>query len=138
MKTTTEKLMIWTKRIVLVLAVTAGVMLPSCEKEKYDVNVPFYYDNTDNKELEDESLRNYASDKYVRNIWIYIVPGEKFTDLAADNISRLRLILSGKMDISPKVRGRGNLIFRPGACTYGDSLDFVKMGFTVNQQNQLF
>lgn len=70
---TTEKLTIWARRAIpaLALAATAGVMLPSCEKEKekYDVNVPFYYDNDSNKELEDASLRNYAADKCVRNIY---------------------------------------------------------------------
>ena len=133
-------LTVWAKRALpaLALAGVAGLTLPSCEKEpeKHDVNVPFYYDNTNNKELEDASLRKYAADKSVRNIYITVVPGEDFTNLASDNISRLRLFVKNKMDISSKNQGRGNFAFAPGVCTYGDSIDIVKMGFTINQQNQ--
>ena len=69
-------------------------------------------------------------------IYIAVAPGEKFTNYGPNNISRLRLFLENKMDISSKISGRGNFEFKPGVCTYGDSLDIVKMGFTVNQQNQ--
>lgn len=139
MKITTEKLTIWAKRAIpaLALAATAGVMLPSCEKEKHDVTIPFYNDNNENTELLDDNIiRGYANDKQVRNIFITIMPGEIFTNWASGDISAIRSALSKKMAISPKIRGRGNFEFRPGYCMYGDSMDFVAMGFTVNQQNR--
>lgn len=69
-------------------------------------------------------------------IYITVVPGEEFTNLGANNISYLRLFLENKMNISSKIHGRGNFEFKPGKCTYGDSLGIVKMGFTINKQNQ--
>ena len=53
-----------------------------------------------------------------------------------DNIAASRRELQSVMKVSNKIAGRGNFEFKPGVCTYADSLDFVAMGFTVNKQNQ--
>ena len=56
--------------------------------------------------------------------------------LSSSSISVRRLELQMAIDESFKCKGRGNFNFKPGMCTYGDSLDLVKMGFTINKQNQ--
>ena len=125
--------------VVLLLGLSMGVS--SCGKEmddsdKLDVTIPFYYDNDYNLEWSIESLSNYAAHECVRNIFIAIVPGEKFTNLATGNISILRRKMDAVMAISPKISGRGNFVFSPGNCAYGESLRFVEIGFTVNQQER--
>lgn len=133
-------LTIWAKRAIpaLALAAVAVLTLPSCEKEieQHDVIIPYYKDNNNNLEIRDEKIQAYAADKQVRNIFITVMPEEIFTDWWSGYISKARSRLSETMSLSPKIRGRGNFEFKPGECMPGDSLDFVKMGFTVNQQNQ--
>lgn len=141
MKITTEKLTIWAKRAVLTLALaaTAGVMLPSCEKDKiqqHDEVIWFYSNNLDNLRFGPDTIQKYAADKHVRYIYITVAPGEKFTSFSSSNISACRRELQMAMSESPKCHGRGNFEFEPGFCNRGDSLDFVAMGFTVNQQNR--
>ncbi len=120
------------------LALPLALLLPtSCDKEQHDVTIPFYQNNNGNTEfLDDNIIRGYANDKSVRCIYITVMPGEVFTNWIPDDISIGRLLIANKMAISPKIHGRGNFEFKPGYCTYGDSLDFVKMGFTINQQNR--
>ncbi len=132
----TSHLTIWAKRAIHALAL-AGMALTACDKEQHDVTIPFYNNNNGNTEyLDDNVIRNYANDKLVRSIYITIMSGEIFTNWTTDVISEKRLRLADKIAISPKIHGRGNFVFRPGYCMPGDSLDFVRMGFTVNQQNQ--
>lgn len=133
-------LTIWAKRAIpaLALAAVAVLTLPSCEKEieQHDEEILYYYNNNNNPKWNMETLNKYAADKTVRNVYITIAPGEIFTGLTSDNISFRRRGLQKAMNVSPKFHGRGNFVFTPGRCVYGDSLDFVAMGFTVNQQNQ--
>lgn len=140
MKITTGKLMIWAKRAVLALALaaTAGVMLPSCEKEieQHDEVIWYYYNNNENPQWKLDTLNKYVADKHVRRIYITVAPWETFKYCNVDNISSKRRELQDVMDFSAKFSGRGNFDFKPGVCTYGDSLDFLAMGFTINQQNR--
>ncbi|MDE6515856.1 MAG: hypothetical protein K2L03_07450, partial [Bacteroidales bacterium] len=123
-------LTLWAKCAVPALAL-AAMVLPACEKpvEQHDEEILYYYDNN-NPKWNMETLNKYAADKTVRNIYIAVAPGEVFTSLASDNISFRRRELQNAMNVSPKCHGRGNFEFTPGCCTYGDSLDFVAMGFT--------
>ena len=132
----------WAKRMFCLLALTATAVLtlPSCEKEpeqiqQHDEEIYYYYDNNNNPKWSVDTLSKYAADKTVRNVYITVAPGEVFTNLTSDDISFSRRGLQNAMSISSKNKGRGNFVFVPGRCTYGDSLDFVAMGFTINQQN---
>lgn len=128
-------LILWAKRVIPALAL-AMVTLAACDKEKHDVTILYYNDNRGNTEyLDNDIIRGYANDKLVCNIYITIAPGEIFTNWTTDVISEKRLRLAEKMAISPKIHGRGNFEFKLGYCMPGDSLDFVVMGFTINQQN---
>ena len=68
--------------------------------------------------------------------YITIAPGVEFTHFKSTDIAFNRRELQFVMKDSPKCRGRGNFVFAPGVCLRADSLDFVDMGFTVNQQNR--
>ena len=131
-------LTIWAKRAVPALAL-AAMVLPACKKEpdqiqQHDEEILYYTNNNENPKWKRDTINKYASDKSVR--CIYIVPAESFIYFNSDNISASRRELQKVMDISSKCRGRGNFEFTSGVCTYGDSLDLVAMGFTVNQHNQ--
>ncbi|MDE6515654.1 MAG: hypothetical protein K2L03_06420 [Bacteroidales bacterium] len=130
-------LTIWAKRAIPALAL-AAMVLPACEKpvEQHDEVILYYYNNNNNPKWNMETLNKYAADKTVRNVYITVAPGEKFTSLTSDDISFTRRELQNAMNVSQKNKGTGNFLFTPGRCLYGDSLDFVAMGFTVNQQNQ--
>lgn len=95
--------------------------------------IPFYGNNNYNLEWSIESLSNYAAHECVRNIFITIAPGEKFTSLTTEDKPFLRYKMDAVMAISPKISGQGNFVFAPGDCAYGDSSRFVEIGFTVNQ-----
>ena len=143
---TQNLLTVWAKRALclLALAATAGLMLPACDKnkideepfEQYDEEIYYYHNNNDNPKWHVDTIRKYASDKYIRYIYITIAPGETFTHLDSYEIAWHRRQLQFAMKETPKCRGRGNFEFTPGCCLTPDSLDFVDMGFTVNQQNQ--
>ena len=130
-------LTLWAKRAVPALAL-AAMVLPACENpvEQHDEEILYYENNNHNPKWNMETLNKYAADKTVRNIYITVAPGEVFTNLTSDDISFRRRGLQNAMNVSPKCHGRGNFIFVPGLCLYGDSLDIIAMGFTVNQQNQ--
>ncbi|MCM1169285.1 MAG: hypothetical protein NC324_05045 [Bacteroides sp.] len=134
-------LMIWAKRAFfgLALAGTAGLMLPACEKEpieQHDEEILYYKNNNNNPKWKIDTVNKYVADKHVRYIYITVAPSETFQYCNSDNISAQRRDLQEIMAISSKCRGRGDFDFKPGVYTFGDSLDFVKMGFTINQQNQ--
>ena len=136
-------LTIWVKRAVpaLALAGVAGLTLPSCEKEpeqikQHDEEIFYYSDNNNNPRLNLDTIRSYANSEKVRFIYITVANGKQFISWNSNGISSIRYELQLVKDISSKVKGRGNFEFTPGVCTYGDSLDFVAMGFTINQQNQ--
>ncbi len=121
----------------LVFALPLVLLLPtSCDKEQHDEEILYYENNNNNPKWNLNTLNKYAADKTDRNVYITVAPGEIFTNLTSDDISFCRRELQNAMNISSKNKGRGNFVFVPGRCMYGDSLDFVTMGFTVNQQNR--
>ena len=136
---------IWAKRALclLALAATASLILPACDKNKIDEEpivqhdevIYYYYNNNYNLRYSPDTVHKYDADERVRYIYITVKDGEKFTSCQSDHISFHRREIQFAMKESSKCRGRGNFMFEPGQCTYGDSLDFVAMGFTVNQQN---
>ena len=138
MKTKTQ----WITRIFcLSILITSVVLISqSCEKEnnieQHDAVIWYYYINNNNPQWKRDTLNKYAGDKHIRNVYITIAPGESFKNTSTYGASAMRYELQAAMNISPKFSGRGNFDFTPGVCAYGDSMDLVKMGFTINQQNQ--
>ena len=147
----------WSQCLLGVAVLALGWAGTSCEKIKddeiVDIIVPYYvyYRNhhTIHEEFEDyrysaammdDSLRNCAAHPYVRRIYISIpFPYEyQFKRFSCDEISQMCLELSEKMTISSKISGRGNFRFEQGICRKEDRLSFIAMGFTVNQEKELY
>ncbi|MDE5704319.1 MAG: hypothetical protein K2H70_05800 [Bacteroidales bacterium] len=101
MNITTEKLTIWAKRAIpaLALAATAGVMLPSCEKEpieQHDEVILYYNNNNNNPRVSFDTIRKYSVDKSVRSIYITVTNGNDFLSASANTISGHRRTLQKK------------------------------------------
>lgn len=84
-----------------------------------------------------ETLQNYANDKTIKTI--YLVPTKHWNGLAAHNITYFRNnFLQPRLNISPKIRGRGDFDFALGEASKvpNDSLWFVQQGWTINKKYQ--
>lgn len=110
-------------------------MFTACSKEDdlHDVELTFSID----KSIEYGTIERHAKDPSVRTI--YLVPIEDWQRGHSGNINYLReKFLQPRLDISPKVWGRGNFNFTPGMADKADSLWFLQHGWTINKylQNQ--
>lgn len=83
-----------------------------------------------------DTLQKYIDDKTVKTI--YMVTTGHWSTLGPNNISNMRKNLQPCMELSTKLRGRGNFDFRLGAasCVPNDSLWFVQQGWTINKDRQ--
>lgn len=143
MKITTGKLMVWAKRAVLVLALaaTAGVMMPSCEKEPKEepYREPYekilWWNNNYNyiDSIHPKIIKHFARDKACTHIYLALTPDARDDYISTHDITNMRNVLQERVNISPKVSGRGDFWFQRGAALPEDSLWFVQHGWTVNQ-----
>lgn len=96
-----------------------------------------------NKELvfslyDAESISNDTIQKYLNMSHIdtvFMVPRGSFYFDGRDGPAMIRGVLEPKINLSPRVRGRGDMAFLPGQPTANptDSLWFVNNGWTVNK-----
>ena len=123
-----------------IVAIACATLLPtSCsregkEEEPHDVVVEFD-DIRLNEQLNKEKLQELANDKSVKTI--YLTPIEHWDGWAVNGINALRKgLLQPTMEISPKMRGRGDFDFKLGAASKvpDDSLWFVQQGWTINKK----
>lgn len=78
-------------------------------------------------------LKDYALQPEISNI--YLVPRGTWYQYGTYDIQALYFhTLNPLLKYSPKIRGRGNFVFTPGAASSRDSLWLVEHGWTVNQQ----
>ena len=126
------------KRALPILGFAGATLTTSCEKEPeplHDVELTFSVD----KSIEMSEIERYAQDPNVRII--YLVPIDDWQRAKYGNINFLRKnFLQPRLNISPKVWGRGNFNFIPGQASVipGDSLWYIQHGWTINKhlQNQ--
>ncbi len=85
-----------------------------------------------------KTLQEYANCDTVSNI--YLVPSPDFDwkqgSILPAGITQTRKQLQEKINVSPKIHGRGNFDFIPGRASMvpEDSLWFVQNGWTINKQ----
>lgn len=124
------------KRALPILGFAGATLTTSCEKEPdpmYDVELTFSIDKT----IEMSEIERYAQDPSVRTI--YLVPIDDWQRAKYGNINFMRKnFLQPRLDISPKVWGRGNFNFIPGEASVvpGDSLWYIQHGWTINKHIQ--
>lgn len=138
-----KKIIPYKLRRALSMATIAGATLmpASCskvEREEPTRDVVVEFDDMNlNEQLNKEKLQELANDKSVKNI--YLTPIEHWNGWQAASITVLReALLQPCLEMSPKMRGRGDFDFKLGAASKvpTDSLWFVKNGWTINIQSQ--
>jgi len=79
-----------------------------------------------------DKIEEAAANSLVRDI--HLVPSGHFLNYSPTNINNIiNNTLRPAVEVSPKVKGKGNLEFWPGNASVNDSLWFVANGWTVNQ-----
>lgn len=133
------------RRAISMAAIIGAPILPiaaSCNEIEpeptptHDVEIKFNQRES-SKILTFEMLQNYANDETVKTI--YLVPIEHWDGNVAGNITFMRKnFLQPRLNISPKIRGRGDFDFALGEASKvpTDSLWFVQQGWTINKKYQ--
>lgn len=130
------------EQIVCLLIVSAGVV--SCNKNNqesapeptHDVEIVFDSEIAE-EVLTFKVLQDYASDKTIKTI--YLIPTGHWNGNIAANITQMRKrFFQPRMELSPKIRGRGDLDFKLGEASKvpEDSLWYVQQGWTINKAYQ--
>ena len=128
-------------KLKLTAAIGLPLLLGACQEKQepeptHDALVEFDISNFDEK-LDVNYVKQVLQDKNIR--YLYLSPQKHWTGWEVPHILFLRNAgLQKCLDISPKVRGRGNFDFKPGEASKipEDSLWFVKNGWTINKNNQ--
>lgn len=135
----TKTLPYYLKCALPILGLAGATMFTSCEKEEpmptRDIELKFNIDEG----MEISEIEQYAKDPTVRTI--YLVPTGDWQRALYGNINFMRKnFLQPRLDVSPKVWGRGDFNFIPGQASQipGDSLWYIQHGWTINKylQNQ--
>lgn len=122
------------KRALPMLAMAAAPMFTSCDKDDEPLHdVELVYHRQDYEPVSIENLTRLSKDPSVQTIYMCIRPNEDCLDYETRHISNVRGFFTERLNISPKIRGRGDYHFTPGAATVDDSLFFVRNGWTINQ-----
>lgn len=129
------------KRLIPMLGIAgASLFLGGCEKNEPQRDVELFFANDDIFEIfEDPSIiQEIADQPDVRTV--YLIPTGGWDNFWASNISRFtKTTLRPAIDISPKVRGKGDFDFYPGQASKvpEDSLWITQQGWTINKYRPL-
>lgn len=137
------------------LALAGGAMMASCEKEEPEtpvtptIDVEVKISDTDKYSLAtdpyaskitpSEIITNYINNPQIRTIYIVPITNGGWGIYNKDYIPILReKFLMPILNLSPKVRGKGDFNFKPGEASKvsNDSLWFVQNGWTINKDLQ--
>ncbi len=121
----------------LVVALPLVLLLPaSCDKEPkeepyrepYEKELFFNHNNPDS--IEPAVLKHFAKDKACTHIYMHVTDDNNFTNFPP---SIFRNFLQERLNVSPKISGRGDFRFKVGIAQE-DSIWFVDNGWTVNKR----
>lgn len=139
----TEKIKYNIKKALPVLAIAGAGLMTSCDKDDeplHDVELEFFETPFDNNydAVSIENIQKLSRDNSVQNIYMKVLDKNDYSGCFESNFKQLRKYMTERVNISPKVHGRGNFNFPVGNCAKEDSLWFVQQGWTINKhlQNQ--
>lgn len=140
-KTTFKKIVPYNlRRLVPMLGLATATLFTACDKDDEiiptrDVEIPF--SKTDESQATYFHIQQAAAQPDVR--YVYLVPHGSWETSQIHNIQYLRNYwLEPRLQVSEKVRGRGNFSFKPGEASQipYDSIWYVNHGWTINAQLQ--
>jgi len=120
----------------MVVAVAATTVLAACKKKdepivQHDTTYEFNQDNAFDV-CTSSKIKASADSAQVR--YVYLLTTGTWVNFGSKNIPRMiDLWFKPAIEVSPKVKGKGNFEFKPGIAAPADSLWFVQNGWTVNQ-----
>ena len=135
-------------RVLPILGIAGASLFAGCSKEDEptrDVEVTFtQHDLWDVIQITPDGtfevsqlIKDYAAQPDIRTI--YLVPLDNWKNLGSNGVTAIReKVLEHAINYSPKVRGRGDFNFWPGAASLvpEDSLWYVQNGWTINRHYQ--
>lgn len=106
------------------------------EPELPRTNKELVFTMADIKPISVDTVQKYLNMSHIDTI--FLVPRGSFYFDGRDGPAMVRKALEPSINLSPRVRGRGNMSFIPGQPTANptDSLWFVQNGWTVNNAFQ--
>ncbi len=126
------------KRALPILTVAGAGLMASCSNDDEPLReVEFTY-NFDSPLLPEEDVKQAALDPTVGIVYIRPI-GDGWERLNEYNINFHRKnYLEPILSFSPKIKGRGNYGFKPGAASKvpEDSLWYIRQGWTINKNLQ--
>lgn len=100
-------------------------------------NVELFFNIKNINRIDLDTIKKYGTNTRIDTIFMipddHAGPGGGFSGQSTKNITVWRDFLQQRIDVSPKVRGKGDLWFGVGQALPADSLWFVQQGWTVNQ-----
>lgn len=100
-------------------------------------NVELFFNNKNIDQIHLDTIKWYDANTRVDTIFMIpddlAGPGGGLSGGSTTGITKWRNLLQQRIDVSPKVRGKGDLWFGVGRALPADSLWFVQQGWTVNQ-----
>lgn len=105
-------------------------------------NVELFFNNMDCSHIAIDSIKKYSDIRLVDTV--FMIPndlegvGGGTSGYGTNGVSKIRAFMEQRIAVSPKVRGKGDLVFMRGAPLPADSLWFVQQGWTVNQYYNQF
>ena len=135
-------------RVLPILGIAGASLFAGCSKEDEptrDVEVTFTQNdgwdiiqqNPDGTRQVSQLIKDYAAQPDIQTI--YLVPLDNWKNFGSYAVTALRkTVLEYAINYSPKVRGRGDFNFWPGAASLvpEDSLWYVQNGWTINRHLQ--
>ena len=105
-------------------------------------NVELFFNNKNIDQIHLDTIKKHDANTRVDTIFMIpddlAGPGGGLSGQSTNNITIWRNLLQQRIGTSPKVRGKGDLVFMRGAPLPADSLWFVQQGWTVNQYYNQF
>ncbi|MDD6642110.1 MAG: hypothetical protein PUE55_05905 [Bacteroidales bacterium] len=100
-------------------------------------NVELFFNIKNINRIDLDTIKKYGTNTRIDTIFMIpddlAGPGGGLSGQSTNNITIWRNLLQQRIDVSPKVRGKGDLWFGVGQALPADSLWFVQQGWTVNQ-----
>ena len=128
-------------KLKLTAAIGLPLLLGACQEKQepqHDVEIEFDGTNVD-KKLDMKVLQELVNDKTVRYVYMTATGTGQWDGCIARNVSEMRKnFFQPRIDMSPKMRGRGDFDFKLGEASKvpDDSLWYVKQGWTINKKYQ--